>query len=185
MYDGSAQPYAVNAETCRLVRQLARPAGVMVEGELGRIGGNEEGVTVAPEEEDLTDPAEAERFVVETGVDALAVAVGTAHGRVLRGGTLRIDRIEAIRARVGIPLVLHGASGVPEEDMRRAIAAGIAKVNVATETNRAFLAALAQNLSEGVARNDPRAPLAAARDAAQAAIQAKLRLFGSSGRAGP
>jgi fructose-bisphosphate aldolase class II len=183
MYDGAVQPYTVNVAITRQAVGLARPAGVMVEGEIGRIGGAEEGVQVRPEEEDLTDPEEARRYVAETDVDALAVAVGTAHGRVIRAGHLALDRIAAIRDRTGVPLVLHGASGVPDADMRAAIAAGIAKVNVATDLNRAFLAALAETLPAAVQRNDPRLALAAAREAATEVARAKIRLFGGAGRA--
>jgi fructose-bisphosphate aldolase class II len=184
MYDGAAQPYAVNVAVTRRATALAAPAGVMVEGEIGQVGGAEEGVQVRPEDEDLTDPSEAARYVAETGVDALAIAAGTAHGRVIRAGHLAIERIAEIRACTRTPLVLHGASGVPDGDMRAAIAAGIAKINVATDLNRAFLAALAQTIEVGVAQNDPRAPLAASRAAVEEVVRAKIRLFGGSGMAG-
>lgn len=178
MFDGSALPFQANVEKTARICALAHAVNILVEGELGAIGGEEAGVAEATEE--FTDPDQARRFVELTQVDALAISVGNRHGQARGTTRLDIERIARIRATTGIPLVLHGGSGVADEEMRAAIAAGICKVNVATELHRAYIAALQHTLPT---TSDPRLLMAAVRDAVQAAAQEKIRLFGASGRA--
>ena len=133
MLDYSSRPYAENVGAlCRAV-ELARPLGVTVEAEIGHVGKADPRATEGGAQSTLTEVAEAARFVADTGVDALAVSIGNAHGQYTKLPRLDFQRLEEIRAAVGIPLVLHGGSGTPEADLRRAISLGIAKVNIATE----------------------------------------------------
>lgn len=140
MVDFSTLPFKENAEnTAKTVRMLA-PLGIGVEGELGHIGvaANGDEKTVA----EYTHPDEAKRYVEETGVSALAVMVGTAHGRYRQAPLLDIERIRKIKDLTGIPLVLHGGSGVPDEQIRKAVAAGIRKINFGTDLCYSFLDAV-------------------------------------------
>ena len=135
MIDASEADFAQNVALTRKVVELARKTGANVEAELGFVAklGQEENSA------GLTDPDEAARFVRETGVDSLAVAIGTAHGFYKSTPRLDMERLAAIHARTGAPLVLHGGSGVDEAAIRAAVARGICKVNVATETKDAFV----------------------------------------------
>ena len=133
MLDYSTRPLAENIAALREVVALAHPRGVSVEGELGVVGkasatAVEGGAGVA-----LTDPQEAANYVAATGVDCLAVAIGNAHGHYAKLPQLDFDRLARVREAVNVPLALHGGSGTPDEDLRRAISLGIAKVNVATD----------------------------------------------------
>jgi tagatose 1,6-diphosphate aldolase GatY/KbaY len=141
MVDGSAMPFGDNVRLTRTVVQAAHAAGAWVEGELAGIAGNEDH-SAETAASTLTDPAAAEAFVARTGVDALAVAIGNVHGISVRPVTLDFDRLAAIRARLDVPLVLHGASGLPDAQLGQAVALGVAKVNVNTELRRAFKYAL-------------------------------------------
>jgi len=134
MYDGSRLPAEENLASTAAVVRDARAAGVSVEAELGEIGGKN-GVH---DPSVRTDPAEAAEFVAATGVDLLAVAVGSSHAMTTRGAVLDTDLIAAIAAAVDVPLVLHGSSGVSDEGMRAAIRAGMTKINVSTHLNKIF-----------------------------------------------
>jgi fructose-bisphosphate aldolase class II len=180
MVDGSPLPFDDNVALSARVCALAHAVNVPVEGELGPVGGEEEGVTFADAQE--TDPEQAGAFVRTTGVDCLAISVGNKHGQARGSAHLNLKKIEQIRDQAGVPLVLHGGSGVSDEEMRAAIAAGICKVNVATELHRAYLAAARRFLGEG-GRDEPRPLMAAVRMAVQHAAAEKVRLFGASGRA--
>ncbi|HEX6182946.1 MAG TPA: class II fructose-bisphosphate aldolase [Pyrinomonadaceae bacterium] len=146
MIDGSKLPFDENVGLTRRVVELAHSAGVSVEGELGHVAHNEEGGDIS---RFYTRPEDAARFVEETGVDALAVAVGTAHGFYKGEVRLDFERLEQIRDAVGdrAALVLHGGSGVPDELMRRAVSCGIRKINFGTELKNAFTLAVKQSLS--------------------------------------
>lgn len=184
MVDGSGLPLEENiAFTSRAVN-IARVVGVSVEGELGRIGGTEDNVLVSEQEAMFTDPVEAARFVNETGVDALAVAIGTAHGHYKGVPKLDFPRLVKIHSLVKVPVVLHGSSGVPDEDIREAIRLGIRKVNIDTDIREAFVNATRQVLEEQPEEIDPRKVLGPAREAAIEMIRKKIRVFGSTGRAG-
>jgi len=148
MIDGSRMSFADNCTVTRRVVELAHAAGVSVEGELGHVGQNSERTEVATQF--LTEAKDAARFVSETGVDALAVAIGTAHGFYKGEVTLDFDRLQEINAAIpNTPLVLHGASGVSAELLRRSIASGIRKVNFGTELKNAFTSAIKRSLSSG------------------------------------
>ncbi len=198
MIDGSLQKdgktprtYDENVEVTRKVIEAARALGVTVEGEIGRLG------QVAGAEEDiLTDPDEAEKFVNDTGVDLLAIAIGTTHGLFKGKPFIAHDRIREIRKRIPTILVMHGGTGVPDEDVQQATKEGISKINIDTEIRVAFYDSIFESVdkirkqfAEADAKGDVRkydvrtAMLAPARDAMIEAIRAKMRLFGSSGKA--
>ncbi|MBL7487735.1 class II fructose-bisphosphate aldolase family protein [Frankia sp. AgB1.9] len=164
MYDGGPLPYGENVERTRRARQVAQAAGLWVEAELGYVGGKPDAPRSAHEPGVRTDPDEALEFVEETGVDALAVAVGSSHAMTSRSAVLDLPLIEKLRARLPVPLVLHGSSGVPGETLRAAVSAGISKVNIGTALNVAMTGAIRRALADNPAGVDPRPYLATARD---------------------
>lgn len=147
MADGSRLPYEDNVAFVAEAARLAARTGATVEAELGHVGGDED-VAVAATAGALTDPQEAAAFVAATGAACLAVSIGNVHGRYAAPPALDWPRLEAIRRSVAVPLSLHGASGLPDADVRRAIGIGVTKVNVNTELRRAYLAATASALRE-------------------------------------
>ncbi|GAB2453663.1 class II fructose-bisphosphate aldolase [Xylanimonas ulmi] len=173
MYDGAALPYGENVAATRRVVARARAAGVFVEAELGEVGGKD-GVH-APGAR--TDPDEARGFVADTGVDALAVAVGSSHAMATRTATLDIALVADLADAVAPPLVLHGSSGVPDDQMVAAIRAGIRKVNVSTHLNKAFTGGVRTCLAADAAVVDSRAYLGAGRAAMRDEAARLLRLF--------
>ncbi len=206
MIDASHMPFEENLKATKEVVEMARPFGVSVEAELGRLKGVEDLLSVKEREATLTDPEEAERFVRETGIDFLAPAIGTSHGAFKFKGKpkLDIDRLREIKGRVGIPLVLHGAStvppwllellhsyggkldeakGVPPDQLREAIASGVNKVNTDTDLRLAFTVAVRKVLQESPEVFDPRKILGPARDLIKRVVMEKNRLFGSAGKA--
>jgi tagatose 1,6-diphosphate aldolase GatY/KbaY len=182
MADGSHLPYEENLAFTVAMAELAHARGAAVEAELGRLAGSEDGLTVPEYEAKLTDPDQAADFVARTGVDTLAVCIGNVHGHYRGAPQLDFARLERLRWTVPIPLVLHGASGVPAPMVRRAIELGVCKLNVNTEMRDAYLVALADVVSTGE-RPDLLELMSAATDAMQAVVAAKLRLFGSAGKA--
>ncbi|MEM3617078.1 MAG: class II fructose-1,6-bisphosphate aldolase [Candidatus Bathyarchaeia archaeon] len=205
MIDGSHLPFKENIALTKSAVDLAHQRGVSVEGELGRLAGVEE-KTVEEREAVLTDPKEAEEFVKRTGVDALAVSIGTSHGAYKFKGEPQLDfeRLKQIREKVEVPLVLHGASsvprwiiekatkygaelagakGIPEEHIRKAISLGITKINIDTDLRLAFTATVREVLANSPKEFDPRKILGPAKEAMKAVVKAKMRLFGSSGKA--
>ncbi len=183
MIDGSHHPLAENIALTRRVVEVARAVDVSVEAELGRIGGTEDDISVAERDAFFTDPEEARLFVESTGVDSLAVAIGTAHGRYRGEPKLDFQRLEQIRKAVNIPLVLHGSSGVPADAVRQAIKLGVCKVNIDTDIRQSFTEAVRRVLAADPDEIDPRKVLGPAREAAVATIREKIRIFGSSGKA--
>lgn len=173
MVDASRLPFLENAAFVAKVTEAAHAAGVPVEAELGTIGGAEEG---GAGEEELTDPEAAEEFVRRTGIDFLAPAFGTVHG--VYKGEIRLDfsRLEAISRRVGLPLVMHGASGVSGEMIRRAIARGVSKVNFSTELKQAFARQLRNYLANHPEETDPRRILLPAREAVKQIAKRKIEI---------
>lgn len=178
MYDGTMYPFSENLRVTAEVCRMAHAAGISVEGEIGQMGGVEEGVFTAEGAGTMTDPDEAARYVSETKIDALAVAVGNVHGQTSAVGTLDLSRLAAIRKRVSVPLVIHGGSGVPDDVVLEAIKLGVCKFNVATQLNVAFIRGF--GAPEG---SNPRAALEGARDAVMEAARGRIRAYGSSGRA--
>lgn len=183
MYDGSKLPLEENIALTRKVLEMTRPIGVSVEAELGKIGGTEDNVYVSEKDAMYTDPEEARYFVEQTGVESLAIAIGTAHGQYKGEPELDFDRLAKIKALVKIPIVLHGSSGVPDESVRRAIELGVRKVNIDTNIREAFVGEMRRVMMEKPDEIDPRKILGPAREAATAIISEKIRLFGSSGKA--
>ena len=182
MADGSHLPYADNVAFCRDVTGLAHRLAGAVEAELGRLTGTEDDLTVPENQAKLTDPDQAADFVTQTGVDALAICIGNVHGHYRNEPTLDFERLMAIRSVVSVPLVLHGASGLPGTMVRRAIDLGVCKFNVNTEVREAYLGTLRGQLGS------PRPPdllelMQYAVEAMREVISAKLRLFGSAGQA--
>lgn len=183
MIDGSKLPLEENIALTNRVLDVARAVGVSVEAELGKIGGTEDDITVDEKDAMMTDPAEAKEFVERTGVDALAVAIGTAHGQYKGEPKLDFDRLEKIRSLVNVPIVLHGSSGVPDEAIQRAIKLGVRKVNIDTNIREAIVGAMRQVLAEKPNEIDPRKVIGPGREKAIEVIREKIRLFGSSGQA--
>ena len=148
MIDGSKLPFEENVAITRKVVEVAHPNDISVEAELGKITGVEDDIAVAEHEGLFTDPDEAYAFVQQTNCDALAVAIGTAHG-VYRGEPkLDFDRLQAIASKIDTPIVLHGASGVPDDAIRKAVSLGVCKINIDTELRLAFAQAIKQVLNE-------------------------------------
>ena len=174
MYDGSTLPLEQNIRETRRAHLVAMDAGLLLEAELGHVGGREPGV--ATSEAVLTEPAAARRFVDETQIDALAVSVGTAHGLA---GSVDLALIVELRgATRGLPLVLHGGSGVEPRQLREAVQAGIRKVNISTEIHAAFVRGLG-----ALSGTDPRPALRDARAAVADAASRRIEVLGSAMRA--
>jgi fructose-bisphosphate aldolase, class II len=175
MFDASGLDFTANVAATAKVAGWCHDRGIWVEAELGEIGGKD-GVH-APGAR--TRPDEAAAFVAATGVDALAVAVGTSHGMVSRTASLDTGLIRAISAQVSVPLVLHGSSGVPDEALANAIHAGMTKINIATQLNKVFTAAVRSRLASDDRVVDPRKYLAAGRDAVAAEAGRLLGVLGA------
>jgi tagatose 1,6-diphosphate aldolase GatY/KbaY len=185
MVDGSHLPFGQNIELTRAAVALAHPAGAWVEAELGAIPGDEDRSTDAVAAGAMTDPAEAAEFVERTGVDALAVAVGNVHGLTSTPVNLDLDRLAAIQRSVPVPLVLHGASGLPEQQVSGAVRCGVAKVNINTELRQAYLAAVASVLPTVLDTSDSVALWRAGRQAVTtAAVRSITALVDHEQRAG-
>ncbi len=183
MIDGSRFPLEENIAFTKRVVDIAHSVGVSVEAELGKIGGTEDHITVSEKDATFTDPNEAKIFVEETGVDSLAIAVGTAHGVYKGEPKLDYDRIKAIRDLVDIPLVLHGSSGVPEESLKKAISLGVCKINIDTDIRAAFARAVKEFVGDNPDEIDPRKILGPASKAMKEIIMEKMEIFGSINRA--
>ncbi|QEO14196.1 class II fructose-bisphosphate aldolase [Agromyces intestinalis] len=180
MYDGAKLPFDENVATTQRVVAAAQAAGVAVEAELGEIGGKDGAHAPGVR----TDPDEAARFVAETGVDALAVAVGSSHAMTERTAALDLELIARLRDAVPVPLVLHGSSGVPDDTLVRGIRAGLVKVNVSTHLNVQFTGAVREYLAEHPSTVDSRKILAAGRAAVADEAARLLTLFAAKGTDG-
>ena len=183
IFDGSHLPLEENIATTRSVVEYARSkgTGVLVEGEIGRIGTSSKLLEAPPADMDknLTDPEEAARFVRESGVDMLAPAVGTMHGRLIGGGEPKIDlpRIEAIRSAAGIPLVLHGGSGTSDEDLAAAGKAGCSIVHINTDIRVAYRKGIEASLAADANEIAPYKFLALGVDGVEKMTEKYIRLF--------
>ena len=182
MADGSHLPYPENVAFTRQMADLVHDRGGTVEAELGRLTGTEDGLTIPGYETRLTNPGEAADFVAQTDSDALAVCIGNVHGRYPGEPRLDFERLDAIRNTVSVPLVLHGASGLPETMVRRSIELGITKFNVNTEVRAAYMAALRARI-EMPDSSDLMDLMRSVVAAMQLVVSAKLQLFGSVGKA--
>ncbi|MEL7623491.1 MAG: class II fructose-1,6-bisphosphate aldolase [Clostridiales bacterium] len=183
MYDGSAKPFEENVAMTKKVVEIARAARVSTEAELGKLGGIEDHINVSERDAMMTDPQEAKLFVEQTGVDSLAVAIGTAHGPYKLPPKLDFARLEKIRGLVSVPIVLHGSSGVPADDLRTAISLGVRKINIDTNIREAFCNTLRDEMAKQPGEIDPRKLLKPARQAMVEVIREKIQIFGSNGKA--
>lgn len=179
MIDGSHFPFEENVKLVKSVVDFCHSRDCSVEAELGRLGGVEDDMSVDAENAFLTDPQEARRFVELTGVDSLAVAIGTAHGLYTKTPQIDFQRLAEIRDVVDIPLVLHGASDVPDEYVRRTIELGVCKVNVATELKIAFATAVKKWFTENPEGNDPRYYMRVGMDAMKEVVRSKITICNS------
>lgn len=205
MIDGSFLSFEENIAVTKRVVDVAHPRGVSVEAELGKLAGVEER-TVEEKDAILTDPEAAVEFVEKTGVDTLAVAIGTSHGayKFKTEAKLDMERLKIIRKKISLPLVLHGASsvpqqivekankygaelsgakGIPETEIQKAISFGIAKINIDTDLRLAFTATVRERFVDAPKNFDPRKVLGPAKDAMKNVAKGKMQLFGSSGKA--
>jgi fructose-bisphosphate aldolase, class II len=172
MYDASRMSYVDNVDATRKAADWAHRAGLWIEAELGEVGGKDGAHAPGAR----TDPDEARKFVDATGVDALAVAVGSSHAMSTRTASLDHELIARLRDAVPVPLVLHGSSGVPDDELRAAVRNGMVKINIGTALNVAFTGALRDN---GLSTTDPRKYLAPARDAMAATVAQLLGVLSS------
>lgn len=183
MVDGSKFPLEENIGVTKKIVEIAHAVDVSVEAELGKIGGTEDHIKVDEKDATMTDPDEAVKFVEETGVDSLAIAVGTAHGVYEGEPELDFDRIKVIKEKLNMPLVLHGSSGVAYEDLEKAIGLGINKINIDTDIRMAFADAIKEFLKDNPDEFDPRNILKPARANMRKTVAEKMKVFGSVGRA--
>ena len=181
MYDCSTASYRENVERVAEMVRICHAMGATVEGELGHVGDNEGAGKLENPSDYYTDPAVAADFVRETGVDALAVAVGNAHGDYKFPPKLDFDRITAIREATGTPLVLHGGSGLSDDDFREAVRRGVCKINIFTDLDKAGKAGIEKGLQSGAASMMGLIPFEL--EAMKEVVREKIRLFGSAGRA--
>ena len=185
MIDASLQPFAENVALTRKVVEAAHAVGIQVEGELGTIGANDSYGEAGAAEIIYTNPADAVRFVEETGVDSLAIAIGTSHGLYPsdKNPELRHDLLEEIKAAVGIPLVLHGGSANPDSELRRAVELGINKINISSDIKVSYHNRMREVLGTDERLREPNAiqpePIAAMKVTAAE----KIELFGADGKA--
>ena len=187
MYDGSKLPFDENVKMTKKVVEMAHACGIPVEAELGQIGkmddSDEPGIALEKVKESMAVPEEAAKFVELTEIDFLAAAVGTIHGCRTPFAKLDIPRIERLRELTGVPLVLHGASGVNDDEVRKGIAAGICKINIDTRIRMIFTKKMKEVLEENPNQIDPRKILGPAKDAAKEIIRDRMRVFGCNGKA--
>lgn len=182
MFDGSSLSFEENSSITKKVVEVARALNIGSEGEIGKIGGTEDDITVDEDEALITTVEEAIEFVNATDVDYLALSIGTAHGIYKKEPKLRFDRLEDISKSIKRPIVLHGGSGVPNDQVKKAISLGVAKVNVDTELREAFTRGI-----QSIYENNPDEYVLAdslgnGRKTMQSVVQDKIRIFGSSGK---
>lgn len=177
MYDGSHLDIDENIANSRIVVEMARPRGISVEGELGAIGGSEDGKSVEMDAISFTTVEDAKRFVEETNVDMLAVSVGTVHGLYTGKAQIQHQRLQEISSATGTPLVLHGGTGVSDDDMRKAVTEGINKVNVGTEMNVQWVGQCKLTFEKGKVNDSVRKFLIPANDAVTQVLVEKISLF--------
>lgn len=181
MIDGSGEDLENNIAVTKKVVDVAKAIGIPVEAELGKVGGKEDDLEA--DADTNTDPAEAKEFVERTGVSSLAVAIGTAHGFYVGTPVLDKPRVSAIREVVSVPLVLHGASGLSEEDVRECVERGMCKVNFATELRAAYTAAVKKLLEEKPETYDPKKFGTAAMEAVKEQVKIRMKMCGCDGKA--
>ena len=183
MIDASHAPFKENILQTKKVVEYAHKYDSTVEAELGRLGGQEDDLVVDEKDAMYTNPEQAKEYVERTGIDSLAVAIGTAHGLYKGEAKLDLDRLKEIREMVDVPLVLHGASDVPDELVKKAISLGICKVNVATDLKIPFSDAVKKYFIENPEANDPRKYMTPGKEAMKKIVEHKIMVCGSNGKA--
>lgn len=181
MIDGSGLPFEENIAVTKKVVDVAKAVGIPVEAELGKVGGKEDDLEA--EADKYTDPEEAKEFEERTGVSSLAVAIGTAHGFYVGTPVLDKDRVKVIAGKVNVPLVLHGASGLSEEDVKTCVANGMCKVNFATELRVAYTDAVKKLLAEKPETYDPKKLGVVGIEAVKEQVMARMKMCGCDGKA--
>lgn len=183
MIDASHHPFDENVKIVKQVVEYAHEHGVSVEAELGRLGGVEDDLIVDEKDAKFTNPEQAREFIELTGIDSLAVAIGTAHGLYKGEPKIDFERLEDIHSVVNIPLVLHGASDIPDAMVKRTIKLGICKVNIATDLKIPFSNAVKQYFNENPDANDPRKYMTPGKEAMKEVVVEKILMCGSNGKA--
>lgn len=181
MIDGSGEDFETNIALTKKVVDVAKAIGIPVEAELGKVGGKEDDLEA--DADTNTDPAEAKEFAERTGVSSLAVAIGTAHGFYAGTPVLDKARVSAIKELVSVPLVLHGASGLSEEDVRECVQRGMCKVNFATELRAAYTDAVKKLLEEKPETYDPKKYGVVAMEAVKEQVKLRMKMCGCDGKA--
>lgn len=183
MIDASAKPYEENIEITKKVVEYAKKFNCSVEAELGKIGGKEDNIVVTDESALFTDPNDVERFVNETKIDALAVAIGTSHGFYKKEPKIDFDRLEKIAKITDLPLVLHGGTGVPIEDIKKCIQLGMGKINIGTELKAAFSNAVRKAVADNPeSQFDPRKYMTPVKVACAKIVREKIDVVGSANK---
>lgn len=186
MADGSHLEYLENIEFIRSILEKVHGLGGVVEAELGRLSGEEDGLSVDARLAKMTDPDQAVDFVAKTGVDILAVCIGNVHGKYSRPPQLDFERLTAIHKRLHLPLVLHGTSGLPDEMVRKSMDNGVCKFNVNTEIRSKYIDTISTKVSESLATSSKLELVELMQDSIRAMkepVQAKLNLFCSANKA--
>ncbi|RCW48278.1 class II fructose-1,6-bisphosphate aldolase [Halanaerobium sp. MA284_MarDTE_T2] len=183
MIDASKLTFAENIELTKKVVEAAHSVGVSIEAELGTIGGTEDDHKVEGKDAMYTDPEQAKEFVDATGVDALAVAIGTAHGVYKGEPELDFERLDTIKKLIDMPVVLHGASGISAADLKKGVELGVNKVNVNTDFQQVFTAKIKELFADDPDLYDPRKYCGPGRDAIKEKVKEKIMILGSSDRA--
>lgn len=181
MIDASHHPFEENVEITKQVVAYAHERGISVEAELGTVGGQEDDVIA--DGVIYADPKECEQLVKLTGIDCLAPALGSVHGPYKGEPKLGFKEMEEIRNTINLPLVLHGGTGIPTEQIKKSISLGTSKINVNTENQISFTKAVRENLAKNAEIYDPRKVLTPGRDAIKQTVIGKIREFGSNGKA--
>ncbi len=182
MYDGSSFAFEVNLENSKKVVEKAHAKGVSVEGEIGAVWGVEDDITVDEHQELLADPDKAAQYAQETGVDAFAPAIGTAHGLYKGEPKLDFERLEEIAGRVKVPIVIHGGTGLSEEVFRKLISYGAAKINISTQLKIGYFDGFNSYIEAG-GKTDPIKLIKHIRETEKEVVKRFIRVFGSSGKA--
>lgn len=182
MIDGSHSDFETNVEISKAVVDMCKPSGIAVEAELGKVGGKEDELD-GGDGDGFTDPLQAKEFVERTGVNSLAIAIGTAHGLYKGEPNLDLERLSAIRDVVSVPLVLHGGSGIPDEKVKEAIRRGICKVNYATELRIAFTNGVNKYLKENPGTIDPKKYEKSGMEEVKNFVKEKMRVCGCENKA--
>lgn len=183
MIDGSKLPFEDNIALTKSVTDAVHPGHIPVEGELGKVGGKEDDLDNGEDEQPFTDPQEAKEFVERTDVDSLAVGVGTSHGIYKGTPKVNVDVLSNIRKVVDVPLVLHGTSGVPDEQVTECVRRGICKVNYATDLRIAFSKGLKGFLHDNPDAFDPKKYAAPGMEEVKEYVMQKMEVVGSTGKA--